>query len=860
MLSPETLAYFSAPKGHLWEWEYYDGWASECIIWSGRSKEDLIIFSRELGELLQGTFHGGLPPLGSLLLVIGAMSGSQAIGQIRELVWEASQRATGDTQVSAGIPPLWQVVGAGLHHIQLLPPEDRSGVPAKIKLLQTLFGNFNGTLPGYLTAEKSKLVVDEFHQSPQRLFQQSGPGINGIARLLQDLSVLEKAFQRCPPESLLERLRTGLDELPSQPLLLPWSQPDETPVPEPPADLLQALEKEGGELALVAGIVRRMGALLHVPKSVTQREELPLGGVSDITNRGDPSRLLMTELAWDDLTFAVRLSQGEALYLRRESPPAEPPPRRLLLLDNGIFLWGKPRLFTLGAAMALLRQKVGVQTAVSNVFTFQDHRFTPVTLETVNDVRAQLTRLEPQPHPGAALALLHSAEDSPFSGDQEVFLLTHPAALETLTTLPIWQKLAQQVPLYTLVVDRDGSLELSRHSPAGARVLSKARVEAEDLFAPPKPKAKTPAKPKRALPSLLTDEAGRLPEFYRSPKWPLLHPSPPVQGETFEVPNRGYIGCSAEGCVCWWERAAEIGQVLLYRKPASKFIMAVADDNDPDWHLLVFRDGLDRFVEIALVSIKTFECTGVYRVEVGTPDILFPCLNSGCLVVHMDDRSDAWRILDDAVKAATWKRPVGMKGWPAFDGSKFHDNTISSAPAKSRDPAQKIPAQNSQRRILRSLSRVGFSSNGRLLIETEGGHIFQLHTHSTNGPEWVGCHVHGAGLAELQPVDSARWQVARLTIALFKDGRRIVYDPLGYLHVCDSGDDGAQISLTLVRGHTAAWTPNGKFFGEVNLYPYSLFNYMKERLSPMSEFTPLTHKVFRPVITPPALATQGPAS
>ncbi|MEQ1748682.1 MAG: hypothetical protein ABL974_04630 [Prosthecobacter sp.] len=856
MHSPETLAYFCAQPGRsFWEWNSnreddiraFDGTSKNVpeIVWADDHR--LIVFRVELNGILEEFAHPGLPPLGSMLLVLDALSDQWTADNLNTRLLKIVSICSGES-MSGTMLKLAMDVCHRLSFITKLPSKFTASGPARHRLFLTLFEDH----PDLLDPGISRTILAQFVQTPDvSIFSDRPPGLNGIARLLKDLTALEKAFQRCPPESLEERLRTGLDELPMRQLELPLPDPAETPVPEIPADLLRALEHEGGELAQVAGLVRRMSAILHVPKAVTHRDELPLGGVSDITNRGDPSRLLMTELAWDDLTFAVRIAQGEALYLRRESPPAEPPPRRLLLIDNGIFLWGKPRLFALGAALALLKQKLGPEAPIGTVFTLTEGRFIPITLETVADVRAQLTRLEPQPHPGTALSLLAEADDNPFKPEEEVFLFTHPAAAEALTTLPIWQQLAHRVPLHTLLVDREGSLELSRHSSVGVRVLSKARVEAEDLFESRQPAQKKTAHPS---PAALTDEAGRLPRFYGLQAWPLDHPAPPRYGKVFEVLKRGFIGCSTEGCVCWWDRRAELGKVLLFRMPAEELILVAADKSDPDWHFLVFRDRGASHVELALVSIKTSVCDGVCRIEVGQSDILFPCLNSGFLVMHLDDHSDAWSIQNsDAVKVATIQRTSKTKGWPVYDGAQFHEQGMSEMPCSLRELAKVIPVQHSQRQIIRRLCRVGIGTSGRLMIETEGGHVYRLNVNANTGLAWIGCHVSGIELCNFQPVDLERWRYARLMVALLSDGRRIIYDPLGYLHICDASEDGEQLSLILVRGHTAAWGPKGKHYGEPNL-----LDIHQGLPAKISEIVPLTQRLFRPVEAVSPSRKKGP--
>lgn len=830
---PSTLGYFCAPPGHLWEWNVDDDHA--CVVWHGDGA--LIVYREELEVLLDACVPSGLPHLGALLLVVAAAQQNYSASNTRIRLWEAAERATGSRDVPCGIADLWKRVGIGLDQIHALPTELRASGPARWRLLQTLFDGAVNDVTTNVNPSHARDIVTEFKQTPYiDVFQQRSPELNGVARLLADLSALEKAFQFCPPEHLEERLRTGLDQMPSRQLELPLPEPDETPTPEVPADLLRALEHEGGELAQVAGLVRRMSAILHVPKAVTHRDEMPLGGVSDITNRGDPSRLLMTELAWDDLTFAVRLAQGEALYLRRESPPAEPPPRRLILIDTGIFMWGKPRLFALGAALALLRQKLGDQAVVGRAMASDGMSFVQITLDTVEDVRAQLIRLHPPPHPGLALSLLVDAEEGMLQPDEEVFLITHPAACEQLTTLPVWQHLANTTLLHTLLVDRDGNLQLARHSLAGAKTLSEARVDAEDLFEPPKSSGTSQPK---ASPAALTSEAGRLPQFYRQAVWPLCHPAPPVHRDVFELPGRGFIGVSEAGCVCWWDRAYSlVSQILLFKMPAERLFFAAQEKQDPDIVFLVFLNRGESMAELAVLHLKNPEYNAVHRVEIGTSDIILPCLNSGRIVVHLDDRSDAYDTLEEAVKVASIPRSE-CKGWPVYDGAKFHAHGDNLTPCSILSRPQNIAERGVLRRFLTNIESVALNGMGRLMV-LAGDHVYRLKVVPDHGFDWEGCSVSRQDFKPLQPVAMPRWQDYGLKIALFPDGRRVVVDPRGFIHVCDAGEDSDEISLLLVKGHTAAWTSNDKFFGEPNL-----LNFKWPR--PMSEVMPLCQKLFRPL-------------
>lgn len=836
MHSRDTLAYFCAPPGRtFWEW-MGEGESGACIVWMGDPWE-LIAFRTELEGLLAALQPEGLPPLGSLLLVLHALRPGWNLANAGDKLTSTIGAISGEKELSPRVQDLLLKISTGRGKLHDLPAELTAGGPAREQLLCTLFEEH----PDRLDPALSHRILSEFIQTPRvETFAARSPGLNGMARLLKDLSALASAFDRCPPEHLADRLRTGLDRPPDRQLDLPLPKPDELPGPESTPDLLRALENEGGELARIAGLTRRMSAILHVPKAVTQAEDLPVGGVSDITNRGDPSRLLLTELAWDDMTFAVRLSQGEALYLRRESPPAEPPPRRVLLLDTGIFMWGKPRLFALGAALSLLRQK---HRAVTEILVTGDSGFEPASLDTVDDIRRHLARLTPPPHPGKALAALASGGGPVFDSEKEIYLLTHPDAFGALVHLPIWRKLAAEVPLHTLLIGRDGQLEMARHSISGSRSLARARVEAEDLF-DPRPTAKAPA----VSPGALTADPGHLPFFYRLKNWPLLHPAPPAEGKAYLISKHVLIGISTAGCVCAWPTRLETGRVILPKALAPIFRGVSKDGVEPETGFITFDDPRALTGQIAIVSLKTFELDDIYSVSVarlhgqGLSEFALPCLNSGCLVVHLDDHSAAYSPVGESEKIAVAARAPG-RTWPVFDGAKFHEAQLPHSPFAMLELARPLPKIRSPRTLLRPLYGVTFTSTGELAVMTESGHGYTLRPNA-HSLEWKGSRLPATEFQKLVPVDHPQWKELDLRIARFRDGRRAVIDPRGFLHLSDAGEETEEISITLVRGSTAIWVPGNRYYGDGNLIDPD------QKLHPKEEILPLLRKLCRSLQIP----------
>ena len=170
----------------------------------------------------------------------------------------------------------------------------------------------------------------------QRLPEFESAGIPLASEHAADALALLKHLAACRSltdvEAIRLRLRTGLEQTPAAP---------ELHISEIVRGLLTKLRGDPQLAALARGLAQALLAVIATPRRLVPETELPLGvRFSDITNRGPLDRLLLTEIAHDDFTLAVRVALNEALYLRRESPRTPQAFTRVLLIDAGIRMWG----------------------------------------------------------------------------------------------------------------------------------------------------------------------------------------------------------------------------------------------------------------------------------------------------------------------------------------------------------------------------------------------------------------------------------------------------------------------------------------------------------------------------------------
>jgi len=525
-LMSEVLAsvYLGPPGASFWRWSEDDG----AITWADGTT---IAFRGELEEILARLVPAGLPSLSAVVLLLGACrdgwrhaAGAAFSGLLESLEPEAA-------------PGLRrQVLRAyrALARVDELPPELRRGVDAKAVLIEAALEG----APRRLDSDEARAVVGALGD---RVSPAPGGGFFGatvLEELTQDLEALARGLAGLDPGALALRLRTGLDEAP---------RPADVELPE--AERVRRLLTRllgDPELEGVARLARDLLACVHVPRPILADDEQPIGGVSDITNRGRLDRLLVSELAHDDLTFAVRLAMGEALYLRREAPPARPPARRVVLVDCGIRTWGLPRAYGAAVALALAATATG-DTDVA-VRRTEGGRLAPADLTRREGVVEQLEALDPTPEPSRALdELVRSVADAePGAPPPDLFVITVGDVAADPTFGRALAAAAAGPACYLATVDRGGRFRLEAVTTRGRRVLSRARLDLGAVL--PRTGRGLPG---RALGGLRPDPS--LPRLLAQEPFPLLLPQTIPSERCAGHPRHGVVAVARDGRVLHWD-------------------------------------------------------------------------------------------------------------------------------------------------------------------------------------------------------------------------------------------------------------------------------------------------------------------
>ena len=562
-----SIATCAPPAKWFWQW-YDDG---EVIAWSGGAT---IAFRRELIRVLERLAPRGLPSLDVVVLILAACRGTwrESSSELSTLV---------GTLAHAGrrtFPECLSSVLADLDAVAELPSELRTGAEAEAVLAELILEESRHRT----TPAAAEAVLSVLRRTTDGYSFHAGGTWWQWDDLLRDLRILERGLARVDAATLGLRLRTGLDQL-VRPADLELD-------PAERARRLIASLPDDKELGGLARIARQLMAAVHIPRSLTDHEDLPINGICDITNRGPLERLLINELAQDGLTLAVRVALNEALYWRRESPPHSPPRHRAVLVDAGIRLWGIPRVFSTAVALALAAggsRKVRVE-----VYRAKGKKVLPVDLTRREGLIRHLEALEPEAHPGDAIPAFLEAAAKRGEPSEVVLVTGEDVAADAEFRRAIS---SLNVPaFYLATVGRSGQFRMLAHGSRSSKVLREAKLRLEELLAPP-----TAIRPS----SLIDRRApGALPAIFFAKPFPLLLPHPIDVRRTWPVWGWGALALTRDGRLTRWTSPDQAAYQVSDHVPAHGPLF---------WHAAAARNGT-----IALAAVGCHPRFPVYLLSV----------------------------------------------------------------------------------------------------------------------------------------------------------------------------------------------------------------------------------------------------
>ena len=292
--------YLMPASDTFWEWRE----EGEVVTWKNGKT---IAFREELRTVLAWLAPQGLPSLDSVLLLLAATHDSwDATGNEVHIVAHMLDQslATPNSPQHEALLCLYRVRG--------LEPELRTPVRAKSVLAEIALERCRK----FAEPELALSIVDAMRLGLGE--QLTLPDVDvesigyGPVLLQRDMADMLPGLRKLDAEVLRLRLTTGLDALPKQ-----------ADIELSPSEMARALLdslRDDVEFAGLSRVAKQLLAAASLPRRLDSAEQHLTGGFSDISNRGSMERLLISELANDDLTLAVRVAMNEGALLTPRGP------------------------------------------------------------------------------------------------------------------------------------------------------------------------------------------------------------------------------------------------------------------------------------------------------------------------------------------------------------------------------------------------------------------------------------------------------------------------------------------------------------------------------------------------------------
>ncbi|MCE5279453.1 MAG: hypothetical protein ABFD92_02390 [Planctomycetaceae bacterium] len=609
------LGYLAPGPNAFWRWEE----RAQVASWVGGGT---IAFASEIKAIVTALADTGLPPIEAILLLVAAcrpawkdLDRGMLMGAARYHESKAIVRVLKEVQASGAessnqlldrmrqaqhpLQVFMQAVLEGLDRIHELPQEYRSKLDSKVSLAKIVFESVPPAVPPAQAKAVAGLLKAGFDPD---LLMENGTAderpdgaaatrfADGLAALFQGLAVMPLTRDRVGL-----RLRTGLDELP-QPA------PVETPPAQNVRELLEQLAQDS-ELSGLSRLAHDLMAVVCLPRRVSDHEELPVGGFSDIANRGSLDRLLPGELAHDDLTLAVRVALNEAMYFRRETPPRNPTARRRLLIDTGIRLWGVPRVFAAAVALAMAATTESHTKVVA--WRTKEHAAVETDLLTRQGLVELLETLSVSPHPGSALAALLAQAGPQGEALDDVLITSEDVLADPEFQLQL-HALTDRT-LYVASVNADGEYQLQSWSPAGHRILRRAQLKLDDILTPQ-------AGSQKRQPLIDENRDTNLPLLFSVRPMPLLL-STPGEVQLWAPADKGIVAVTTNSQLLRWQRR-DRGALQLSDSLPNHNVRWLGVHGESAYTILASNEGLLLIqADLEGMGVKETRLSGIARLE-----------------------------------------------------------------------------------------------------------------------------------------------------------------------------------------------------------------------------------------------------
>ena len=548
-----TITYF---KGHR---DYFWRWAEGGTVIEFANKRT-ICYREDLSNILIALPRSTALPLGTILLVFCACKDNwEQVFGIENML---DKYGYNNQRNQKPHYKLIQDAYGFLKLINQLPQKHRTDIN-RSALLQSIFDA--SANKGY--HKELMPILSDFNTGllDERIFGNIKPFSE--KNLIEDLAPLAAAssiFQ--DPLQLELKLRTGLKEIP-KPIVLAKVEQKNIGLLE---ELLQYEQTQH-----LSALAKKIMAALNIPMHLNGNSDQSLGGISDIANKGTYDRLLLSELAQDDLLLTARLANNEALFLKRESSPKQQHQELGIILDTTLKMWGNTRIFAIATSLAFREAKQKHQNL--KMMTLSGRHIDVQELQTKDDAINLLEKMDIALHCGAQLATALTTHTSKHG---KYIFITSDHFLKDREAMAHFAKVRDKLS-YLVTISSAGQIQMMQLDKNRSKLIREANIDMQEVLTIPKKRKK----------NILQSD---IPAILSEADFPLYYPTSKIRltsKNSISLTNKTALAITKDRRVLYWLKK-ELGAVELANAIPDgivcfgeisniAFLMVVPDTSEP---------------------------------------------------------------------------------------------------------------------------------------------------------------------------------------------------------------------------------------------------------------------------------------
>lgn len=444
----KPLQYFRAQEYYFWQWA--DN-AEVIEIPDGTT----ICYRRQLNEIILYLGEQGLPPFGSLLLVLIASGHSTKDGLLQI------------SRYFAKYAEMCEEAMDFLDNVSRLPKQYKEG-QLKLQLFQVLFNNCHNMISAH-NARAIIQSVDDDSLDAEDLLEYTTWSEACVNKDLKTIALLLRKFPTT--DDIIKKMSEVIKEVSSS---LEVTVSDIEDVFEPKTFVDKLIQD--GRTFQVGTLIKPLWAGFTIPINTATPSQQQFGGVSDLSNKGDFDKLLLSEFANDDLTFLSRLANNEALYLHREIPPFTDNQQRIFLTDISLYSWGTPKILNIASCIAITQHPKAKN--INSLFAVGDEYF-PLDFSDIEGVIKALAYTDSSlaPSNGIEIALKEQIQ----STSTEITVLLSEDSLSNYKTQKVLNEYQQWIK-YVITTNKEGFICFYRYKSGTKKLVQQIHLDLEKIW------------------------------------------------------------------------------------------------------------------------------------------------------------------------------------------------------------------------------------------------------------------------------------------------------------------------------------------------------------------------------------------